>query len=1002
MQSFDNARVLATGWHISSQTPIDDRLVMLNYTDILSLGPNNEDAYRYYDGLKIFVVENESEYVWKESNTGILPQSFTYPANISLNGVNYSNRSFNLVQSSFPPSITDINVFTTAPLASATYTNVNGASPYFPARKAVITSNNISAFPTLQGVAPYLGIKVLVKDQVNKAQNGDYILTKLGNGTTEGWELTRISYRRDGFYPRFWMIKDGPEAHKIFTQFNAELNTATIGVTGDILFGLINQSIDTITVTHTELINLINSSGLIPQASYTITDFQTIYDQPDYDANKNPKTPVVKTGPVRPIAVVASSVNTLNLEAYDLANPKDIIKYIPEFTTPVSNTVTKGRIIQRIDNFGNETDYDHRIVLYKRYYDVSTGDFVIYWDNGNGSIEVFTFISNFTAENDGTRCRNNFIQGPYTAVASMETFTFPYQTHAGSTIVFDLPNVVFRSFLSESNKLESISSNVTFSNDSYANNILGECTNCTFALEMRGNLITDRAVECVIKGGLMTNNKLGLLSFVNLRVTAFRDNVIGILSNPGSIVNGQFLEVFKGRIESNTLTYLIGFKTVNNFNGRIQSNIGLEWENIDFGSNNGYDIVDITNVSQIPSGNSGPISTAYRLKAELDTVGDYIGDDFIYTIYDRDGNELPYNALGGVIFIAGNTINDIQSMTVIDSTYIRYNNFQTINNCDFRNGNFTSNKGIYFSNNNVGSCFFNDFGPSFNDNEVGDNFGYETNFIKKDNSTEFSGNLTGNIITSDCNGCVIGNSVTGNTFGTSMYIVKVPDNFQNNKLEYSCMGRDTPLVYWDLENYPEVCKPFAVTITSKYEPIDNTNTPPLLDLGNYGNSNGLRFYTDTDELNNPRWWLVTLAETSAFPFMFNAYTLVGTTSSSIGQAKSNNEKIFVADEKSPFGLIGNFKKNHSTDVSKLYVPTLNDLLAIYNAGLVTNFTGIYWSSTEVNATTAYAVNFATGAVIQASKETKYPTRLVTNITHYIKGILKYVDDYGAVVTKSLN
>jgi hypothetical protein len=130
-------------------------------------------------------------------------------------------------------------------------------------------------------------------------------------------------------------------------------------------------------VTYSELTSLIGSSGLTEGSYYLITDFQTIYDQPDYYANSecyrvycnaSPRTPITKTGLTEPILVLSTSNSTISLDAYQPKYPKDTIKYDWSWSqTEYNNLPTKGRINERIDEYGNRTDYDHRNVIFKRY-----------------------------------------------------------------------------------------------------------------------------------------------------------------------------------------------------------------------------------------------------------------------------------------------------------------------------------------------------------------------------------------------------------------------------------------------------------------------------------------------------------------------------------------------------------------------------------------------------------------------------------------------------------
>ena len=144
-----------------------------------------------------------------------------------------------------------------------------------------------------------------------------------------------------------------------------------------------------IDVTHAQLVTFKNNNQLTPGTFYRITDFRTMYDQPDFDANGAPKTSVAaKVGPIEPIIVLALTNSTLSSKAYQEAYPDDTIEYMLQFTTPVNNTVTKGRIIYRKDEWGNETDFDHRNVLFKRYLHPILQEHVSYKDTSLTSIEV--------------------------------------------------------------------------------------------------------------------------------------------------------------------------------------------------------------------------------------------------------------------------------------------------------------------------------------------------------------------------------------------------------------------------------------------------------------------------------------------------------------------------------------------------------------------------------------------------------------------------------------
>ncbi len=140
----------------------------------------------------------------------------------------------------------------------------------------------------------------------------------------------------------------------------------------DFISGLSNN----IEVTYSELVDKITGETLNIGGYYIITDFKTCYDQPDYDYNQNAITSGIYKDDttIQPIIVFATSSNTISDVAYQPSYPNDRIRYDWTFSaTERTSGVSYGRISERIDEFSNRTDYDHRTILFKRYryYEVS-------------------------------------------------------------------------------------------------------------------------------------------------------------------------------------------------------------------------------------------------------------------------------------------------------------------------------------------------------------------------------------------------------------------------------------------------------------------------------------------------------------------------------------------------------------------------------------------------------------------------------------------------------
>lgn len=91
---------IPTGLNITSQIPLDVKSFSLSEAALADLGLDDNLAYTYHDGLKVYCIQEGTTYVWREvqpgeENTGLLPSDFTYPNNLIAFGINYSLKTFN-------------------------------------------------------------------------------------------------------------------------------------------------------------------------------------------------------------------------------------------------------------------------------------------------------------------------------------------------------------------------------------------------------------------------------------------------------------------------------------------------------------------------------------------------------------------------------------------------------------------------------------------------------------------------------------------------------------------------------------------------------------------------------------------------------------------------------------------------------------------------------------------------------------------------------------------
>jgi hypothetical protein len=174
--------------------------------------------------------------------------------------------------------------------------------------------------------------------------------------------------------------------------------------------------------TYESLKEIVDEEMLKPGNYYLLTDFETIYNRPDYydnDDNILPKEEItpVSSGIIEPLILLAISGSTFSNQVYSKIHTLDYLEYEFDY---IPNS--KGRITRRRDHNNNETNYDHRVIQFKRYDRDGDGIYIHFYDTGDNDFELkYTF---------GDNCKNNVFerQNPETLI---------------SNIGFDLENNVF-------------------------------------------------------------------------------------------------------------------------------------------------------------------------------------------------------------------------------------------------------------------------------------------------------------------------------------------------------------------------------------------------------------------------------------------------------------------------------------------------------------------------------------------------------------------------------
>jgi hypothetical protein len=317
--------------------------------------------------------------------------------------------------------------------------------------------------------------------------------------------------------------------------------------------------LDTITITYADFYTAITGGNLVVGKTYIIVDFQTVYDQMDFDAGGSLKpTLTTKTGSVEQIWVYALSSNQIASKAYSATYPNDQIQYDWTYnTTFVNGSPAKGRISERIDENNNRTDYDHREIKFIRY-DDGAGNFTVINDNGNASGEFLTFVQNFT----GGTVKDNWLGDFYSI---------------GALFGQEYGNNVFSGEFVFSNNSSSLFYNNTFSGNVNGNTFSGEVYSNTFSGEVYNNTFSGNVYNNTFSGEVNSNTFSGEVYSNTFNNNVYNNTFSGNVNNNtfsgnvnGNTFSGEvYSNTFSGNVYNNTFS---GYVNSNTFSGDVNNN----------------------------------------------------------------------------------------------------------------------------------------------------------------------------------------------------------------------------------------------------------------------------------------------------------------------------------------------------------------------------------------------------------------------------------------------
>ena len=167
------------GLNITTQIPLDVKRYALNEDTLSHLGDNNQLAFTYYDGLRVYCVAEKTIWEWKEvlsgqEDTGLLFNGdFTYPSNITTFGITYSNKKYNFFKVEYVNKA-DEKSFDATSLGTGqpVYKDktVNGNDTVFNFKKIDVVNAGTTGIPVLSGIST-VGDSILISGKRLKTNN---------------------------------------------------------------------------------------------------------------------------------------------------------------------------------------------------------------------------------------------------------------------------------------------------------------------------------------------------------------------------------------------------------------------------------------------------------------------------------------------------------------------------------------------------------------------------------------------------------------------------------------------------------------------------------------------------------------------------------------------------------------------------------------------------------------------------------------------------------------
>jgi hypothetical protein len=531
--------------------------------------------------------------------------------------------------------------------------------------------------------------------------------------------------------------------------------------------------------TYDNLYSFATGGTLTAGSYYLMTDYQTCYDQPNYNNTKNPiTTGNYKTGTTEPILLLAISTTGFSPTVYSTLYPQDKITYdITWNTTEITSSPAKGRITERIDNFNNRTDYDNRNILFKRYNGYSYEE-----DSPLSGLVGISGLTGTTAVlygNTGTTFTSNFSTGDIVSVRNLDPSFFEVISVVSNSLTIisgvtisvttDSPYYFgnedgIMSYYQPNIRQDQVFEYTTFGDaiddGGAVNNYIGNysnlhlkfgtgdfllANNVLLAGSFRNNTIGDGSYNNTFNGDC-DNNQIGDSFYNNSTNDNFDGNIIGENFRNNYITSNFNNNRIGSDFYSNTL--LGGSFYRNNIGNDFNNNV---WTNSDFQNNeignqfNNNKIYDDFYNNDIGNGynNNESYSQYFR-----NLIGNGYNGNTVYSVFYENNIEHVFynNTIGtdltiGTYGFRGNRIGNAFEDNIIKSNF-QYNDILNNFNTNTIYIEFIKNSILnYFNTTTIGGD--NNLGLIFENNQIMNNFkgnDIQGNFWSNQIKTDFKGN----------------------------------------------------------------------------------------------------------------------------------------------------------------------------------------------------------------------------------------------------------------------